>query len=381
MRRLVVLTAAAVLAVPSTRADQPTPAEQFSKLVAEYDDIQPTFMKEYQADKSQAATRAALDKRTKAYQAWREKALALIRQHPAEANAIPVIEKYVSGENPDTAVFVEVLRKHHMADPRLSKLISPLYRSTDAASRKFALEIADTHPDRAARGRATYAVGRTARLQLLRIEMPLGRTPRTSDDQQAELRSHAETYLGKALKEYADVELERGNGLIGPVAKAELAGLPNLGKLKVGKPVPEIEGVDLEGAKLKLSDHRGQVVLVVFWASWCGPCMGDVPHEREIVEKLKGRPFVLVGVNGDRELAKAKGAVEKAKISWRSFAPDETGPEGGIPASWNVYAWPTTYVIDHTGVIRHVNLRGARLDKPLEELVAAAEVARKAGGQ
>ena len=51
--------------------------------------------------------------------------------------------------------------------------------------------------------------------------------------------------------------------------------------LAVGKPAPEIEGVDVDGKPLKLSDYKGKVVVLVFWGSWCGPCMAQVPHERE----------------------------------------------------------------------------------------------------
>ena len=69
-------------------------------------------------------------------------------------------------------------------------------------------------------------------------------------------------------------------------AKDELAVLRSL-----GKPAPEIDGVDLDGRSMKLSDYRGKVVLLSFWATWCGPCMKMVPHEREI-GKTFGRQAV-----------------------------------------------------------------------------------------
>ena len=64
-------------------------------------------------------------------------------------------------------------------------------------------------------------------------------------------------------------------------------------------PAPEIDGVDFDGKRLKLSDQHGKVVAVVFWASWCGPCRAMIPHERELVERFRGKPFVMVGVNND----------------------------------------------------------------------------------
>jgi thiol-disulfide isomerase/thioredoxin len=75
--------------------------------------------------------------------------------------------------------------------------------------------------------------------------------------------------------------------------------------VSLGGPAPEVEGADLSGRAMRLSEHRGKVVLLVFWATWCGPCMGDVPHEKALVERFAGRPFVLVGVNADADAGRA----------------------------------------------------------------------------
>jgi thiol-disulfide isomerase/thioredoxin len=144
----------------------------------------------------------------------------------------------------------------------------------------------------------------------------------------------------------------------------------------LGKKAQAIDGKDLDGKPLKLSDHNGKVVLLVFWASWCKPCMADLPHEIELVKRFQNRPFVLVGVNGDDELDAANQAVKKAGIPWRSIADGKRG-NGPIAESWAVAGWPTVYMIDHTGVIRENRLRGKRLDQPLEALISDAEKAGK----
>ena len=68
----------------------------------------------------------------------------------------------------------------------------------------------------------------------------------------------------------------------------------------VGRPAPDISGLDLDGRPLKLSDYRGRVVLLNFWGTWCFPCMKLIPHERELVARFQGEPFEIVGVNCDQ---------------------------------------------------------------------------------
>src|SRR5688572_12569567 len=74
----------------------------------------------------------------------------------------------------------------------------------------------------------------------------------------------------------------------------------------VGKPAPELSAVDFDGKPVKLSDYRGKVVVVVFWASWCGPCLKMIPHEKELATRFHDRPFAMIGVNNDSEPERAR---------------------------------------------------------------------------
>lgn len=379
MIRLTIAGLCLLLATSLTRsADDPTPAEQPKKLVASYDEIEKAYLDALKADRKPEALKEAREKFVKSMKEWTDKALASVREHPADADAIPLMEKLMGRGGKHAGEFAELLRKHQMADKRLADMAAVFYTSNDDKAKSFALEIADSHPDRTTRGRASYAIGNRAKWSLIRIEHPLGKPPAASAEEKQQLRKDADKYLTRVVKEYADVTPERGDDKLGDLAAAELIGLDNIEKIKVGKVSPDIEGTDLNGKPLRLSDHRGKVVLVVFWASWCGPCMREIPHEKELVERFKDRPFVLVGVNGDRELEKAKKAVESKEIPWRSFAPHNLGRMGGIAAAWNVYAWPSTFVLDPEGVIRATGVRGNQLDKRLEDMIEAAE--KKSGG-
>ena len=103
------------------------------------------------------------------------------------------------------------------------------------------------------------------------------------------------------------------------------------------------------------------------------------PHERSLVKKMESKPFVLLGVNSDRDKDDLKKAMAKEQITWRSWW--DGGSTGGpIATQFNVHGWPTLYVIDHKGVIRHKWIGSPKpevLDEALEKLVKEAEADRK----
>lgn len=189
----------------------------------------------------------------------------------------------------------------------------------------------------------------------------------------AKLEEEAISLFTEAGVKYPKQEIVPGL-MVADIAKSSVFEIKHLG---VGKIAPEIDGEDLDGVAFKLTDYRGKVVMLSFWGSWCGPCMGLVPHERELAELYKDKPFALIGVNSDQDKATLKPVLEEYKISWRSFWCGPEGPEGSIARAWNVNGWPTIYLIDHAGVIRGKQLMGTVLDAKIAELVSEAERAAK----
>jgi thiol-disulfide isomerase/thioredoxin len=164
---------------------------------------------------------------------------------------------------------------------------------------------------------------------------------------------------------------------LGQVAEARLDEVFNLA---VGKPAPEIDGEDVEGKPLKLSNYKGKVVMLVFWGSWCGPCMAQVPRERELAEQYRTRPFTVLGVDcGDtRELAHM--TMEKAKITWPNWYDGErTG--GRIASLYHVRGYPSIFLLDAEGIIRSRDHGGPDFDALIEKLVKEAEARSRSGAR
>jgi len=105
------------------------------------------------------------------------------------------------------------------------------------------------------------------------------------------------------------------------------------------------------------------------------------PHERSLVKRLADQPFALLGVNSDTDREKLKETMREEEITWRSFW-NGGSTNGPISTRWNVTGWPTIYVIDAKGIIRHRDVRGDALDAAIDALLAEAQEApQREGGQ
>jgi thiol-disulfide isomerase/thioredoxin len=153
-------------------------------------------------------------------------------------------------------------------------------------------------------------------------------------------------------------------------AAAAKGRINSIRNLAIGKVAPEIVGRDVDGKSFSLSDYRGKVVLLTFSGNWCGPCVAMYPQEREIVKRFENQPFAAISVMTDENVSTVRTAIEKGEITWRCWY--DGGTDGPIVAEWGVFAFPTIYILDDKGVIRHRNPHGKSLDDALEKLVSEA---------
>jgi hypothetical protein len=93
------------------------------------------------------------------------------------------------------------------------------------------------------------------------------------------------------------------------------------------------------------------------------------PDERSLVKKMEHKPFVILGINSDKDRKALKEVLAKEHLTWRSWW-DGGSTEGPIASRWGVFGWPTTYLLDGRGVIRYRDLRGPELANAVQKLVA-----------
>jgi thiol-disulfide isomerase/thioredoxin len=122
--------------------------------------------------------------------------------------------------------------------------------------------------------------------------------------------------------------------------------------------LPVTAGIDLDGRPLALTEYHGKVVLVVFWATWCGPCMAAIPHELELYRKFDPSSFQILGINADSDLDRARTTEKEHEIPWRSLQYKTPALKGSstIADCWGIRVFPTFVLMDREGnVVRKIN--------------------------
>ncbi|MEM7083304.1 MAG: TlpA disulfide reductase family protein [Pseudomonadota bacterium] len=117
------------------------------------------------------------------------------------------------------------------------------------------------------------------------------------------------------------------------------------------KSAPDFTLKSLEGPNVKLSELRGDVVLINFWASWCGPCRQEMPLLEELSTQYAPMGFTMLGVNVEEDSSAAKAMLDELGVSF----PILFDNENSVSESYDVIAMPTTVVVDRDGKVQYVH--------------------------
>jgi thiol-disulfide isomerase/thioredoxin len=125
-----------------------------------------------------------------------------------------------------------------------------------------------------------------------------------------------------------------------------------------------------DGQRVSMDDLAGKVVLLDFWATWCGPCREALPHIREIAKKFQGQPLVVLSISLDTDEQKWKEFVAKNEMTWLQYR--DNGFTGPIAKGFGVQAIPHTFTIDSDGVLQDEHIGDASIEGKLKKLVNRA---------
>jgi thiol-disulfide isomerase/thioredoxin len=332
-------------------ADKPKDrAEQLKDLQAEFQKMLPEVIPAFRAAKTDQEREKALDK----FEPLRQTGYKLVQQDPKDEVSFNTLMFLLQTSPTPPQKALDLLAEHHVDNPGLGMVSAQLAHATSPEARKFLKTLASKAKDKNVKGGAIYALA-----QSIHAEAEEPKNQATA----ATLNKEAESLLESVIKDYADATA---------LKKQAEKSLFEIRNLAIGKTAPEVVSKDLDEKTTKLSDLRGKVVVLDIWATWCGPCRAMIPHEREMVEKLKDKPFAFVSISADEKKETLKDFIEtKEKMPWTHWW--EGRHDGGILNDWNVQFFPTIYVLDSKGVIRNKNVRGKELEDAVTKLLEEME--------
>ena len=139
--------------------------------------------------------------------------------------------------------------------------------------------------------------------------------------------------------------------------------------IAIGKPAPELNFPDQNGNLIALSSLKGKVVLLDFWASWCGPCRKENPFVVSLYNKYKNKGFDIYSFSLDNNKPKWIQAIAHDGLIWNNHVSDLKGWQSEGAAKYLIRSIPQTFLIDRNGKIAEIGLRGSELEQKIIELL------------
>lgn len=140
-------------------------------------------------------------------------------------------------------------------------------------------------------------------------------------------------------------------------------------QIRFGNMAPEVALPSVNGDTIRLSSLKGRIVLLDFWASWCGPCRTSNRGLVKLYSKFKDKGFEILGVSLDEDKADWIKAIKKDKINWLQVN-DPGGWQSSTVMKWGLVAIPTSYLIDRDGKLIAMDLEGKDLEIALKDFLS-----------
>ena len=134
-----------------------------------------------------------------------------------------------------------------------------------------------------------------------------------------------------------------------------------------GKPMPALDSSDWINGEVKPADMKGKVVIVDFYATWCGPCMAAIPHNNELLNKYKDKGLIVVGI-----CTSSRGQEKMTAIAHDKGIQYPTARDAKLKSerAWNVHYYPTYALVDRKGIVRVIGLQTKYVENAVKKLLA-----------